>query len=132
MIIDVFRDTRIGMVYYIDKHRKVNDRQKVYHFAFINIELYKTPQARSFMNNMTKYGSVRLNYTSNSELYWEVKPYVEREIRKGELTLKDREDMAQEFEDLSREIHNTILDAQSYNMWTPSSYQYLHNNSLWL
>jgi predicted nucleotide-binding protein (sugar kinase/HSP70/actin superfamily) len=138
-ITDTFQAMRIGSVYYIDKHRKVNERNKVYHFAFINIELFDTPEAKRFMNTIARNGSFKLIYDAANFLYWEVKPYVDREKRAPSVseataeaiteaiteasptfTKQDLDDMEKEFDDLSREIHTTILDAQSYSMWKPT------------
>lgn len=124
-ITDTFQAMRIGSVYYIDKHRKVNERNKVYHFAFINIELFDTPEAKSFMYSIMRNGSFKLIYDMANVLYWEVKPYVDREKRAPSVstsptfTKQDLADMEKEFDDLSREVHITILDAQSYSMWKP-------------
>ena len=124
-ITDTFETMRIGSIYYIDKHRKVNERNKVYHFAFINIELFDTPEAKSFMYSIMRNGSFKLIYDMANVLYWEVKPYVDREKRAPSVstsptfTKQDLADMEKEFDDLSREIHTTILDAQSYSMWKP-------------
>jgi hypothetical protein len=133
-ITDTFEIMRIGSVYYIDKHRKVNERNKVYHFAFINIELFDTPEAKSFMYSIMRNGSFKLIYDAANFLYWEVKPYVDREKRAPSteaiastsltFTKQDLADMEKEFDDLSREIHTTILDAQSYSMWKPTPIYY--------
>jgi hypothetical protein len=139
-ITDTFQAMRIGSVYYIDKHRKVNERNKVYHFAFINIELFDTPEAKSFMYSIMRNGSFKLIYDMANILYWEVKPYVDREKRAPSIseatteaiasanptfTKQDLADMEKEFDDLSREIHMTILDAQSYSMWKPTIYRFM-------
>ena len=129
-ITDTFQAMRIGSVYYIDKHRKVNERNKVYHFAFINIELFDTTEAKSFMYSIMRNGSFKLIYDAANFLYWEVKPYVDREKRAPSVstsptfTKQDLDDMEKEFDDLSREIHTTILDAQSYSMWKPTPIYY--------
>ena len=110
-ITDTFQAMRIGSVYYIDKHRKVNERNKVYHFAFINIELFDTPEAKSFMYSIMRNGSFKLIYDMANILYWEVKPYVDREKRAPSVseatasptfTKQDLADMEKEFDDLSR------------------------------
>ena len=129
---------RIGWVFYIDKHRKVNERNKIYHFAFINIEIFDTPEAKSFMNTIARNGSFKLIYEAANFLYWEVKLYIDREKRAPSVstiteaiastsptfTKQDLADMEKEFDDLSREIHTTILDAQSYSMWKPTPIYY--------
>lgn len=139
-ITDTFQAMRIGWVFYIDKHRKVNERNKIYHFAFINIEIFDTPEAKSFMNTIARNGSFKLIYDMANILYWEVKLYIDREKRAHSVseataeviasasptfTKQDLDDMEKEFDDLSREIHMTILDAQSYSMWKPTIYNFV-------
>jgi hypothetical protein len=129
-ITDTFQAMRIGWVFYIDKHRKVNERNKIYHFAFINIEIFDTPEAKSFMNTIARNGSFKLIYEAANFLYWEVKLYIDREKRAPSVstsptfTKQDLDDMEKEFDDLSREIHTTILDSQSYSMWKPTPIYY--------
>jgi hypothetical protein len=85
------------------------------------------------MNTIARNGSFKLIYDAANILYWEVKPYVEREKRAHSVsteasptfTKQDLADMEKEFDDLSREIHTTILDAQSYSMWKPTIYRFM-------
>ena len=129
-IIDVFHQLNIGKIFYIDKHRKVNDSNKVYYFAFLNIEIYNTQNSNIFMDRLIKNGSVQIVYDTPANLYWDVKPYIEKNLRPRRckfqpnsyvgpaFSRRERIDIEQEFDELSREIHNKVLDGQSYNMWS--------------
>jgi len=133
-IIDVFHQLQIGRIFYIDKHRKVNTNNKVYYFAFLNIEIYNTQNSNMFMDRLIKNGSVQIVYDTPANLYWDVKPYVDKSLRNTmpprlckfptnhcvgpAFSRRERTDLEDEFDELSREIHRTILGAQSYNMWS--------------
>ena len=129
-IIDVFHQLQIGRIFYIDKHRKVNTKNQVYYFAFLNIEIYNTQNSNMFMDRLLNVGSVQIVYDTNANLYWDVKPYIDKILRPRlckfptnhyvgpAFSRRERTDLEDEFDELSREIHTTILGAQSYNMWS--------------
>lgn len=129
-IIEVFEQLKIGKIFYIDKHRKVNDSNKVYYFAFLNVEIYNTYTSNLFVNRLLNVGIAQVVYDTNANLYWDVKPYIEKSLRPRlckfqpnsyvgpAFSRRERADLEQEFDELSREIHTMILDGQSYNMWS--------------
>ena len=80
-LIDTFDQRGIGKVFYLDMYSKTNENNKLYSFAFLNINLYTGKSAKDLMYELNVNGYTRLNYDSNPKLYWEIKPHVDRLCR---------------------------------------------------
>ena len=81
MIIRVFDRLSIGNVYYVDMHRKVNENNRVYYFAFLEIELYDTSVAKRVLADLNSNIAVNLIYDKEAGYYWEVKRHVPKTER---------------------------------------------------
>ena len=82
MLKNTFHRLTIGDAYYIDMHRKVNENNHVYYFAFLEIELYDTVAANSLLNRLNNSRSVNLIYDEEAGQYWELKKHVPKNERK--------------------------------------------------
>jgi hypothetical protein len=117
-------------------HRKVNERQKVYYFAFINLELYPTKTGNCFIQNLNLFGNTKIVYDPDAGYYWEVKKHIDKTQRPSPVsedinkemipafTEKDRFDLVKEYEELEREIHDDLIQRQSYNLWNTPLLQF--------
>lgn len=76
-----FERLNIGKVSYVDMHRKINENKRVYYFAFIDIELYNTPNAKKIYELLDKNQLVKLVYDEEAAQYWEIKKYVAKDKR---------------------------------------------------
>ena len=119
-IVDSFHALDIGNVYYLDMHKKINDKRHTYYFAFLSIELYDSPTAKKFAATLNKENITKLVYDEESNQYWEIKKYISRELRtpsppcvenndnfknRGSLTSQYDFNLVKEFEGLQREIY---------------------------
>ena len=82
MLKNTFHRLTIGDAYYIDMHRKVNENNHVYYFAFLEIEMYDTVAANSLLTRLNNSRSVNLTYDEEAGQYWEVKKHVPKNERK--------------------------------------------------
>ena len=82
MLKNTFHRLTIGDAYYIDMHRKVNENNHVYYFAFLEIELYDTTAANSLLERLNNSRSVNLIYDEEAGQYWELKKHVPKNERK--------------------------------------------------
>lgn len=82
MLKNTFHRLSIGDAYYIDMHRKVNENNHVYYFAFLEIKLYDTPAANSLLTRLNNSRSVNLTYDEEAGQYWELKKHVRKNERK--------------------------------------------------
>jgi len=120
-IVNAFHNQNIGKVYYLDMHKKINDKRYKYYFAFLSIELYDTTQATIFETTLNKNNITKLVYDEESNYYWEIKKYISRDLRTpsppavvenndtfqsiGSLYGRDDFDLVKEYEKLEREIY---------------------------
>jgi len=145
-ISEIFHEIGIGKIVYIDMHRKLNENRKVYYFAFIDIEIYDNSIASNFTNLMNYYNNTKIVYNIESGFYWEIKKHIDRYERlitknvfnnfnafylpvkpeKYELyfTKNDQLHLDKDYEELEKEIHDMILDNQSYDMWKTNLFVY--------
>ena len=82
MLKNTFHRLTIGDAYYIDMHRKVNENNHVYYFAFLEIEMYDTVAANSLLTRLNNSRSVNLTYDEEAGQYWELKMHVPKNERK--------------------------------------------------
>ena len=90
-IIDEFHLQNIGKIVNIQSIRKTNEKNNKYWFAFLEVELYYSPESFRFLKNLqSKHSPTHVYYTGkidtssfkprqNIDLYWEVKIRVEPE-----------------------------------------------------
>lgn len=81
MLMHTFERLSIGEVYYIDMHRKVNENNRVYYFAFLEIELYNTVAAKRVTDELNTNLSINLVYDEEAGYYWEVKKHIPKTER---------------------------------------------------
>jgi len=82
-----FDNLKIGKVFYIDTHNRVNENKNYYYFAFIMIQLYNTNEAITFYNSLCENDVIRIFYDIEEAKFWEVKKHVEHKDR-GHLSCK--------------------------------------------
>jgi hypothetical protein len=80
-IVSTFHNLDIGKVYYLDMHKKINDKKRVYYFAFLSVELYDSQSAQMMTRLLNKNGITKMVYDEESNHYWEIKKYVSRALR---------------------------------------------------
>jgi hypothetical protein len=85
-VTDTFTELNIGNVFYIDMHKRVNENNNSYYFAFISLELYDTESAKNIKRILNRDGITRITYDTKNKQYWEVKQHIHREFR-----LKEKE-----------------------------------------
>uniref|UniRef100_A0A6C0JZA7 RRM domain-containing protein n=1 Tax=viral metagenome TaxID=1070528 RepID=A0A6C0JZA7_9ZZZZ len=76
---DAFAAKQIGKVKNIDMHRRKNDKNNHYSFAFIDIVLYDTKEATDLCEDILDKGSSKVFYDKKN--YWEVKAFLPRSER---------------------------------------------------
>jgi len=76
-----FERLNIGKVFYVDMHRKINENNRVYYFAFLDIELYNTPNAKNISETLNQNKLVKLVYDEEAAQYWEIKKHIPRTER---------------------------------------------------
>jgi hypothetical protein len=82
MLKNTFHRLSIGDAYYIDMHRKVNENNHIYYFAFLEIEMYDTIASNSLLAKLNNNRSVNLIYDEEAGQYWELKKHVPKNERK--------------------------------------------------
>jgi len=125
IIQDIFENQlNIGRVLYIDMHKKINDKNKSYFFAFINLELYDTPNAKHMEKKLDDYGFINITYNPVKNYYWVIKKHVQKDLRKSpsfmmedegyfsdsSITQKEKEDLEREYDELQREIFSVYRE----------------------
>jgi hypothetical protein len=89
-ITETFDNLKIGKVFYLDTHNRVNENQYTYYFAFVMIQLYNTIESNTFYNSLCENKVVRIFYDIEEAKFWEVKKHVEAKDR-GHLSCKVKE-----------------------------------------
>ena len=75
-----FKEMGIGNVFYLDLRRRGSEDNKVYSFAFLQVELFNNENADTIMSNIDANGRHPLHYDGDKN-YWELKSYIGRESR---------------------------------------------------
>ena len=86
-ITETFGNLKIGKVFYVDAHNRVNENKHPYFFAFVMIQLYNTIEANTFYHSLCENKIVRIFYDIEEAKFWEVKKHVELKDR-GHLSCK--------------------------------------------
>jgi hypothetical protein len=76
---DVFAAKQIGKIKNIDMHRRKNDKNNQYSFAFIELALYDTKEATFLCEEILDNGSSKVFYDRKN--YWEVKAFLPKNQR---------------------------------------------------
>jgi len=76
---DAFAAKQIGKVKNIDIHRRKNEKNNQYSFAFIEIALYDTKEATDLCEDILDNGSSKVFYDRKN--YWEVKTFLTKSER---------------------------------------------------
>jgi hypothetical protein len=112
---EIFHNSSIGHITYIDMHFKINENKKPYYFAFLSIDLYDTDFANYIYYKIIYENIFKFNYDNKTNNYWELKKHIPINNRtKTNETLKsivytdafDRETLEEEYEELQREIYS--------------------------
>jgi hypothetical protein len=129
IITDTFHSLHIGNVSYIDMHKRVNENNNSYYFAFITLELYDTDSAKNITKILNRDGITRITYDTKNKQYWEVKQHIQRELRvkekenmtigfikreKEEFRQEFREDFHKDFAELLKEVNLVCFGQQHY------------------
>ena len=124
-IIDIFNNSDIGKITYIDMHYKINENKKPYSFAFLSLELYDNDYANYIYYKIMYENIYKFNYDINTDNYWELKKHVPidkrtknknetkkhtylNEIPPYSINYEDafnKDTLAEEYEELQREIY---------------------------
>jgi hypothetical protein len=138
MLTHTFDRLSIGDVYYIDMHRKVNENNNVYYFAFLEIELYNTPAAKRVLADLNQKSSINLVYDEEAGYYWEIKKHVPKTERTSKSSIlpvtheiymsvakaigyveEPREEVLDDFD------YEANLQTNAFNMWD-AKYDFWH------
>lgn len=76
---DAFAAKQIGKVKNIDIHRRKNEKNNQYSFAFLEIYLYDTKEATALCEDILENGSSKVFYDRKN--YWEVKAFLTKKER---------------------------------------------------
>jgi hypothetical protein len=76
---DAFAAKQIGKVKNIDIHRRKNEKNNQYSFAFIELALYDTKEATELCEDILDNGSSKVFYDRKN--YWEVKAFLTKSER---------------------------------------------------
>jgi len=76
---DAFAAKQIGKVKNIDMHRRKNEKNNQYSFAFLDLALYDTKEATALCEDILDNGSSKVFYDKKN--YWEVKAFLPRSER---------------------------------------------------
>jgi len=117
IITDTFHSLHIGNISYIDMHKRVNENNNSYYFAFISLDLYDTDSAKNITKILNRDGITRIIYDTKNKQYWEVKQHIQRELRIKEkenitieFTKKEKKEFCQEFRQEFREDFHKDFD----------------------
>ena len=80
-VVNTFKSLNIGNVFYIDMHKRVNEKQNTYYFAFLIVNLFDTPESKKIENVLNNTGITRLYYNEEKEKYWEIKKHIDSKER---------------------------------------------------
>ena len=80
-VVNTFKYLNIGNVFYIDMHKRVNEKQNAYYFAFLIVNLFDTPESKQIENVLNKTGITRVYYNEEKEKYWEIKKHIDSKER---------------------------------------------------
>uniref|UniRef100_A0A6C0KFC8 Uncharacterized protein n=1 Tax=viral metagenome TaxID=1070528 RepID=A0A6C0KFC8_9ZZZZ len=80
-VVNTFKHLNIGNVFYIDMHKRVNENQNAYYFAFLIVNLFDTPESKKIENVLNNTGITRVYYNKENEKYWEIKKHIDSKER---------------------------------------------------
>ena len=80
-VIKTFRELRIGNITTIDMHKKINENNNAYSFAFISIDLYNNEYTKTFKHILDTKEYTRVTYDYHKNQYWEIKKHILPEFR---------------------------------------------------
>jgi hypothetical protein len=76
---ETFSKKQIGKVSSINMHRRKNDKNHSYSFAFLEIKLYKTKEATILCEEILDNGFAKVFYDQKN--YWEIKSFIPKKDR---------------------------------------------------
>ena len=129
MLCNTFERLNIGKVFYVDMHRKVNENNRIYYFAFLDIELYNTSAAKNLYQLLNKNQLIKLVYDEEAAQYWELKKHIPRTERPANISSSVMpvlyETFMQKFDEQYKAADTTIdvfdydsyISGKAYNMW---------------
>jgi len=118
-VIEAFQEQKLGKIFCIDMHYKINERNNAYYFAFISMFMYDSTSAYIFLNTLDKMGIARVIYNMDRMQYWEVKKHIDRCERVPPINsaanffCDDNKEIEKEFDELIRDIER---ERQEYFM----------------
>jgi hypothetical protein len=80
-VINTFKELRIGNITKIDMHKKINENNNAYSFAFISLDLYNNEYTKTFKHMLDTKEYTRLTYDYHRNQYWEIKKHILPEFR---------------------------------------------------
>ena len=80
-VINTFKELRIGNITSIDMHKKINENNNAYSFAFISIDLYNNEYTKTFKHILDTKEYTRVTYDYHKNQYWEIKKHILPEFR---------------------------------------------------
>jgi hypothetical protein len=80
MIYSTMKNT-IGELLHIDMYKRKNEKKQPYFIAFLSLKLNDSELANNVKNTLHNNGIAKFIYNEKKNLYWELKPYVERAFR---------------------------------------------------
>ena len=75
-VINTFKELRIGNITSIDMHKKINENNNAYSFAFISIHLYDNEYTKTFKHILDTKEYTRITYDYHKNQYWEIKKHI--------------------------------------------------------
>lgn len=112
-VIDTFNELNIGSIFYIDMHKRVNENNNSYYFAFISLDLYDTEPAKNINKILKQYGNTRITYDIKNKQYWEVKEHIKRELRNKEKETDEMVTLARSFNPTKNSITDKEINSSS-------------------
>ena len=76
---ETFSKKQIGKVSSINMHRRKNDKNHSYSFAFLEIKLYDTKEATTLCEEILDNGTAKVFYDTKN--YWEIKSFIPKKDR---------------------------------------------------
>ena len=80
-VINIFKELKIGNITTIDMHKKINENNNAYSFAFISIDLYNNEYTKTFKHILDTKEYTRVTYDYHKNHYWEIKKHILPELR---------------------------------------------------
>jgi hypothetical protein len=134
MLRTTFERLSIGDAYYIDMHRKVNENNRVYYFAFLEIEMFDTSAAKRILSSLNDNKTINLVYDEEAGQYWELKKHIPKNerpskfaevvpvlyetymaaIEKAGIVKKAKAPVEEPVDDFD---YDTEIQERPYNMW---------------